>query len=341
MVILLLSIRESQVRTKNTQIPIKSQCHFIQTEQYRMVEYQNDMQMETDYPSDSLEDAKEHIEKFEEEFSAISVFGNNVILNEPMQARYSFRYLKIHYIDVGQGDSVFIQSGGGNMLVDAGDNEHGTKVVEYLKSHGVSQLDLVIATHPHVDHIGGMDDVLKSISVKRILLPEVSYSSDSFQAFMEVAVSKQIPLLRPVIGDTYLLGNAKFTVIAPNSTGYEEVNDYSVGIRLDYGSHSFLFCGDAEETSEYEMCENGISLKADVLKLSHHGSKTSTTDRFLRAVDPTYAIISVEKGNEYGHPCKKLCKRLKKHNVKVIRTDESGSIIVASDGVRIYISTEK
>ena len=182
--------------------------------------------------------------------------------------------LTVHYIDVGQGDSILAGSDGHYMLIDAGENDQADTVVSYLKQAGVTSLDYVIGTHPHSDHIGGLDKVI-------------------------------------------------------------DLNNWSVGIRLTYGSNSFLMCGDAESQAESDMLERGMPLKADVLKAGHHGSSTSTSSVFLKAVSPSYVVIQCGKDNSYGHPHKETMEKLEKAGCQVLRTDEYGTITASSDGTQI------
>lgn len=243
--------------------------------------------------------------------------------------------MEVHFLDVGQGDCTIIKSGEHTMLIDAGNNNKGTEVQEYLQSKGIDKLDYIVGTHPDADHIGGLDIVMKRIENEEILLPDVKKDTRTYEEVIEVANMKNNNIHHPEPGEQYALGEATFTIIAPNGAGYESVNDNSIGILLEHGENRFLFVGDAEETSEEEMLENEIDLQADVYKVSHHGSRTATTEEFLEAVDPEYAVISSGEGNSYGHPHAEVLNRLRMEGVKTFRTDEQGTIVAISDGKEI------
>lgn len=243
--------------------------------------------------------------------------------------------LKVHYIDVGQADSILIQQNGQNMLIDAGNNPDGNLVVNYLKSQGVSKLDYVIGTHPHEDHIGGLDVVIKAFNIGKVYMPKATATTATFKDVVSAISSKGLKITTPTVGSTINLGDASATILAPNGSGYEDANNYSIAIKLKYGNNSFLFMGDAEDVSENEILAKGLDVKADVLKVGHHGSSSSTTSAFLNKVSPKYAIISVGKGNTYGHPHKPIMDRLKASGITVYRTDEAGTIVAASNGTSI------
>jgi len=243
--------------------------------------------------------------------------------------------MKVHFIDVGQADSILIQSDGHNMLVDGGNDEDGATVVSYLESQGVESLDYIIATHPHEDHVGGLDDVINTFDVEIIIAPQKESTTQSFESFLDAVSHKGLSLTAPIVGTTYNIGDASFTILSPNGDYGDELNDWSVGIKLVNGSNSFVMCGDAEENSEKDILDNGIDISADVLKIGHHGSSTSTSQSFLDAVNPTYAVISCGAGNDYGHPTAETLNKLAAKDIKLFRTDEQGTIIATSDGTTI------
>ena len=244
--------------------------------------------------------------------------------------------LEVHYIDVGQGDATLIKCGSHAMLIDGGNDNKGTTVQLYLKKQGVESLDYVIGTHPDADHIGGLDVIVYKYNCDTVIMPDYEKDTKTYQELVDVIHDKNMKITYPVVGEQYALGEAKFTIIAPNSNSYGgNANDYSVAILLEYGKNRFLFTGDAEEASEAEMLTNGIDISADVYKVAHHGSRSASTQEFLNAVHPKYAVISCGEGNSYGHPHAEVLNRLRSMGVEVFRTDEQGSIIASSDGENI------
>lgn len=246
--------------------------------------------------------------------------------------------LQVHFLDVGQADSaLIITPSGQSILIDGGNNEDGEKIVNYLKSKGINELSAIVATHPHEDHIGGLDVVMQSIPTKKVYLPNAASSSRTFEDFIAAVKSSGAKKIEAKAGVKLEVPDLKGIFLAPNSGSYEELNNYSAVLKLTYGQVSFLFEGDAEDISEAEMIKSGQDLKATVLKIGHHGSKSSTTDEFLKAVSPENAIISVGSDNDYGHPAPSVINKLIKAGVAVYRTDQSGTIVVTTDGTSIEI----
>lgn len=258
--------------------------------------------------------------------------------------------LQIHFIDVGQADSILIKQDNNYMLIDGGNNEDGDMLVKYLKEQGVEKLDYIIATHPHEDHIGGLDDVLNEFDTDLVLMPDKITTTKTFEDFLLAIKNRQdiknkngenVTLKKvPKLEEKYNLGNASFVIYAPNSSSYDELNNYSIVIKLSFGNNAFLFTGDAEKLSEKEMLDKNYDLKADVLKIGHHGSSTSTSDEFLEAVSPKYAVLSVGEDNSYNLPKKTVMDKFKNNNIPVYRTDEQGAIILNSDGTNITFNKE-
>ncbi|HHV98151.1 MAG TPA: MBL fold metallo-hydrolase [Clostridiaceae bacterium] len=242
--------------------------------------------------------------------------------------------LKVHFIDVGQADSILIQMPDNkSMLIDAGNNNDGDDVVSYIKSQGISKIDILVGTHPHEDHIGGMDTVIKSLDVGKVYMPKVSHNTKTFEDVLLAVKSKGLKVSTAQAGVVLDAGSSvKAEMLAPNGNSYKSLNNYSAVIKITFGNTSFLFTGDAEKESEIEMLEKGYNLKSTVLKVGHHGSTTSTSSEFLKAVAPVYAVISSGAGNDYGHPHQEILSRLAQANIKIYRTDESGTIIASSDG---------
>ncbi|NLO09149.1 MAG: MBL fold metallo-hydrolase [Clostridiales bacterium] len=248
--------------------------------------------------------------------------------------------LKVHFIDVGQGDAILIQSDDSHILIDAGERHASDTLIGYLKDNGVTKLDYVIGTHPHSDHIGGLANVINNFQIGKIIMSNAVSTSKTFEELLDTIADNNLKITKPIIGTEYTIGNASFIIIAPNESDYKNLNDYSVGIKLVHKENTFVFTGDAETNSENEMLQNGIDLKADVFKLAHHGSSTSNSDDFLNALDPHICIISAKKDNSYGHPHVEIMKAMKDRDIHLYRTDEQSTIILESDGVTIKSNKE-
>jgi competence protein ComEC len=248
--------------------------------------------------------------------------------------------LIVHFIDVGQGDSIFIQlPNGETSLIDGGTRASGENVVKYLKEQNVEKIDYLIATHPHEDHIGGLPKVVKNFEIGKIYMPDATANTNIFQELLKEIKSKEKKITIAKGGDIILNDSGiKYEILAPNGEKYGETNDYSIVAKLTYKDNSFLFTGDAEKISENEIIEKGYNLKSDVLKIGHHGGSTSTSDEFLLKVSPKYGVISLGKDNTYGHPHKETIQRLNEQNVTILRTDELGTIVMISDGKNIAIN---
>ena len=248
--------------------------------------------------------------------------------------------LKICFLDVGQGDSILIQCDGNNMLIDAGPLEAGTKVNAWLKKNNIEQLDYVIATHEHDDHLFGMPDALRGMKVNHIFTPPAIPLTYWFEQILPGLNQDSLSVTKPNPLDTFLLGNATVTFL--NGTVWEAIpNDLSLVIRIDYGDNSALLAADLEGPGEEELLKRDVKLNADVLKIGHHGGNTSTTDAFIRAVNPQYAVISVGKDNKHGHPHGETLKKLEKYDTAVYRTDEFGTVTMTSDGTHWTVEVEK
>jgi len=244
--------------------------------------------------------------------------------------------LFVHFIDVGQADCALIEYGDFHMLIDGGNREDGRMVVSYLLEQGIETLDIVVATHPHEDHIGGLPAVLAVFPVTRaVYAPTDTYNSSFFDDLMNYVDQQRLQITKPVPGDTVVIDeDLSFTLLGPVKS-YEEVNDTSIVLRLDHGENSFLFTGDMELTAENDMLDNGADVDVDVLKVGHHGSYTSTGYRFLYEAMPQYAVISVGAGNDYGHPHKEPLARLRDAGCTIFRTDHLGTVVAASDGLEL------
>jgi competence protein ComEC len=252
--------------------------------------------------------------------------------------------LKVHFIDVGQGDSILIQTPGhGDILIDAGDSSQGSAVVSYLKDQGVSELAWLIATHPHADHIGGMIRVLSSFPVRNMSMPRASHTTQTYENLLIAIKNKGLTVVEARAGRSILeAGNLRAYFMSPTTASYDDLNDWSAVLKLQYGTTSFLFAGDAGTKPEGEMLlSSARQPKAHVLKVAHHGSAHATGAEFLKAVSPKYAVISVGSGNPYGYPVKATLDRLVAQKVKVYRTDVHGSVVITSDGQTLSVKTQK
>lgn len=241
--------------------------------------------------------------------------------------------MEVYFLDVGQGDSILVRSEGESMLIDAGTNEDEELVISYLKKLGVEHLDYVIATHPHIDHIGGMDAVMENFSVGICFMPQETYDSASYNDVMEIVQEKEILISYPDFQESYQIGSGQFVFITPDSDKqYEDVNDSSIGIRLTNGKHSFLLCGDISTSIEKQILNSGILIRSDVMKLNHHGSSDSNSWDFIKKVSPSYVVVTCGRRNEFGHPHEKVMKRIKEYGAGIFRTDRQGTVVFFSDG---------
>lgn len=249
--------------------------------------------------------------------------------------------LNVHFIDVGQGDSTLIESNGHYMLIDAGENNQADTVIDYLREQNVSTLDYVIGTHPHSDHIGGLDKIIEAFDIGKVILPSKEHTTRTFEDLLDAIAGKGLKITKPAVGDIYEIGDASFQILAPNQDYGDDLNNWSVAVRLVYGDTSFVFTGDAETEAEADIITNGLMLQADVLKVGHHGSRTSSNDAFLDSVKPSYAVIECGADNSYGHPHKETMEKLEKRNILIYRTDTQGNIVASTDGTDITWITEE
>lgn len=247
--------------------------------------------------------------------------------------------LEVHYIDVGQGDCSLIVSDGHAMLIDGGNNDRGEQVCAYLRQQGIANLDYIVATHPDADHIGGLDVVMEQYETDLFLYPDYDKDTRTYQEVMDVVEEQDIKREHPKPGETFSLGEASFSILAPLDE-YEEANNSSIVLMLKNGGNRFLFSGDAEAESIKDMLMSGEELHADVYKVGHHGSVTAFSQEFLKEVDPQYAVISCGAENAYGHPHWEVRAALEDEDVMIYRTDEQGTVVAASDGEQIAWSTQ-
>ena len=244
-------------------------------------------------------------------------------------------YFEIHFIDVGYGDAALVICDDKTMLVDAGGS--GKLISSYLAERNITYLDYVVSTHPHSDHAGGLAGALDTVGFGVALSPVAQYEDKSFQRFTEKVSEKGKTLTIPTVGDCFFLGDATVTVLGPLHTNYEDPNDLSLVLRIVYGETSFLFTGDMEILSENDLMASGANLQATLLKVGHHGKKSSTSESFLKAVSPKYGVISI--GTQ--QPADEVLSRLRDANVTLYRTDLHGNVICESDGKTLSFRTSK
>ena len=248
--------------------------------------------------------------------------------------------LTVTWLDVGQGDAAVIQCGGQSMLIDGGKPEKSSYIYAWLQQHGLSYLDVIVATHVDADHIGGLSGALNYASVGTAYCPVTTGTTETFQSFVKYLAKRDRRITVPTAGETFALGGAQVQILGPLHSA-EDSNDNSIVLKLSFGATSFLFTGDAERAEEQDLLNAGVNLQSTVLKVGHHGSDTSTSYPFLRAVAPQYAVTSVGAGNSYGHPTEAVLSRLRDAGVTTFRTDLQGEITAVSDGQTVNFSVAK
>lgn len=248
--------------------------------------------------------------------------------------------LTVTWLDVGQGDAAVIQCDGQSMLIDGGKPEKSSYIYAWLQQHGLSYLDVIVATHVDADHIGGLSGALNYASVGTAYCPVTTGTTETFQSFVKYLAQRGKQITVPTAGESFALGRAQVQILGPLHSA-EDSNDNSIVLKVSFGATSFLFTGDAERAEEQDLLNAGVNLQSTVLKVGHHGSDTSTSYPFLRAVAPQYAVISVGAGNSYGHPTEAVLSRLRDAGVTTFRTDMQGEITAVSDGQTINFSTAK
>mgnify|MGYP000170117964 FL=1 len=248
--------------------------------------------------------------------------GNDCISTIPQDNN-----LRVYCLDVGQGDSILITNNNKTMLIDASTNEMGSRVVKYLNDLGIKKIDYLVGTHPHEDHIGGLDNVIKNFDIGTIYMPNVVATTKTFEEVIDAISAKKLKVTSPKTGDKFTVGNAECEVMSIRNDK-DDYNNCSIVIKMDFNNVSYLFTGDAEESVESSRKWPHI----DVLKVGHHGSNTSSSKNFLEQIKPEVALISVGQGNTYGHPTQATLKRLSNIGAKIYRTDENGTILLIEKG---------
>lgn len=286
---------------------------------------------------------KYNVKKYLLTFLAILLFSFSIVscgltkFNSNKANNADINKMFVHYIDVGQGDCILVQVNNKNLLIDSGPKSDKRKLFNYLSGLNLNKLDYVIATHPHEDHIGNMDDIIKTYSIGTFYAPKVESTTKSFEDMVDALKDKnlKVHVLKNNSNSIDLGENTKVNVFSPNKDFYDNLNNYSPVIKIQYGNTSFLFTGDAEKEVEKEILNNNEDISADVLKVGHHGSSTSTSKDFLKKVNPSIAVISVGKDNIYNHPDAVTTKLLDENSIKTYRTDKDGTIVICSDGSNI------
>lgn len=248
--------------------------------------------------------------------------GNDCISTIPQDNN-----LRVYCLDVGQGDSILITNNNKTMLIDASTNEMGSRVVKYLNDLGIKKIDYLVGTHPHEDHIGGLDNVIKNFDIGTIYMPNVVATTKTYEEVIDAISAKKLKVTSPKTGDKFTVGNAECEVMSIRNDK-DDYNNCSIVIKMDFNNVSYLFTGDAEESVESSRKWPHI----DVLKVGHHGSNTSSSKNFLEQIKPEVALISVGQGNTYGHPTQATLKRLSNIGAKIYRTDENGTILLIEKG---------
>lgn len=261
-------------------------------------------------------------------------------INENLKNFSNENKIQIHFLDVGQGDSIFLElPNQETMLIDAGESNQSSKIIHYIENLGYRKIDYVIATHPHTDHIGGLKEIIETFEIKSIYMPKVVSTSKTYENLLK-AIQKKNLKIKNAFSGVQMINQENFLIefLAPKEKTYQQLNNYSAVIKITFQNHTFLFMGDAEEESEKEI---NSEIQADIIKIGHHGSNTSSSKEFIEKVKPTYAIISVGKENSYKHPNKNVIERLEKIGATILRTDENGTIVAVTDGTNITINLEK
>lgn len=247
--------------------------------------------------------------------------------------------LVIYFFDVGQADSILVKENEYTMLIDGGNEADGENLVEYLKKNlNINDIDILVGTHPHEDHIGGLPDIIDSFEISKLYLPNATTTTKIFEKLLDSIEDNNLKITVPKINEEINLNNMKFKVLY-TGTDESDLNNTSIVLKLIYGETSYLFTGDATDITEEKLLNKDIT--ADVLKIGHHGSSYSTTNEFLKKVNPKYGIISVGKNNKYEHPTEKTLNKLNDRNIEIYRTDLDGTIKLTSDGENINIEKLK
>ena len=269
-----------------------------------------------------------------------NLFNQNNNQNQNDYINTNNDLLKVHYLDVGQGDSIFIElPNNETILIDAAESYQSEKIINYLKNLNYQKIDYVIGTHPHTDHIGGLKDIINTFEIRKIYMPKVVSTTKTYENLLMTIKEKNLKINTAKAGTSIIdTDTLKINILAPNNSTYTELNNYSVVTKITYGTTKFLFMGDAEKLSENEIKEN---VSADVIKIGHHGSNTSSNIDFIKKVNAKYGIISVGLNNKYNLPKEETIKNWENSGTKIYLTSINGTIRASSDGTNIKIESEK
>lgn len=269
-----------------------------------------------------------------------NLFNQNNNQNQNAYINTNNDLLKVHYLDVGQGDSIFIElPNNETMLIDAAESYQSENIINYLKNLNYQKIDYVIGTHPHTDHIGGLKDIINTFEIGKIYMPKVVSTTKTYESLLMAIKDKNLKINTAKAGTSIIDTNAlKINILAPNNSTYTELNNYSVVTKITYGTTKFLFMGDAEKLSENEIKED---VTADVIKIGHHGSNTSSSIDFIKKVNAKYGIISVGLNNKYNLPKEETITNWENSGTKIYLTSINGTITAISDGTNIKIESEK
>ncbi|MDI3236235.1 ComEC/Rec2 family competence protein [Exiguobacterium antarcticum] len=245
----------------------------------------------------------------------------------------------VYGFDVGQGDSTFIQTKTETILIDGGNNGKGDDVVRYLKTLGVTRLTALIATHPDADHIGGLDTVLDAFEVEQVYAPRINHTTETYRDFLLAVKREGVTIKTAKAGVTIPSQSVDLAILAPLQDGTSDLNSWSAVVRMSHVDNTFLFMGDAPVRTEQDLLASGIDVKADILKIGHHGADTSSSIPFLQAVHPKRALISVGEGNAYRHPRPTVMNALAAESITVDRTDRMGTVQYTSNGMQIDVKS--
>lgn len=269
-----------------------------------------------------------------------NLFNQNNNQNQNDYINTNNDLLKVHYLDVGQGDSIFVElPNNETMLIDAAESYQSENIINYLKNLNYQKIDYVIGTHPHTDHIGGLKNIINTFEIGKIYMPKVVSTTKTYESLLMAIKDKNLKINTAKAGTSIIdTDTLKINILAPNNSTYTELNNYSVVTKITYGTTKFLFMGDAEKLSENEIKEN---VTADVIKIGHHGSNTSSSIDFIKKVNAKYGIISVGLNNKYNLPKEETITNWENSGTKIYLTSTNGTIRASSDGTNIKIESEK